>query len=522
MQINELLLKNFGKFHDWQIGLEEGINLIHGENESGKSTIHTFIKGMLFGIERGRGRAAQNDTFSIYEPWENPNYYSGILKFTSGGKHFRIERNFDKYSKKAEIVCIEDGEVLSVEDGDLQMLLGEMDADRYDNTVSMSQRNAQMGESMAAELKNYATNYYTSGNGEIDLNGALEHLKARKKILENEIRMEMSRKQQKREKLEQEVSFVWRDVHHLEEELDRVEEELEYRSEKEEERRKERQKEEEHGKGVMDEIRPEKWRIHPMEILIFALVIIVAVMLFSKPWNYLVAIVLFLAFGLYVWNRMKVGKKQIKTEPEIILEEITQEEEKVPIEKLRWEKAHITEELKEKRIQYDNLGEQLAELDEINERSREYEMKRKAVQMAADHLEQLSGEMRGYLKRDLNEKASAIICEITDGKYTKLVTDEKLHVSLVTNDKLVEIEQVSRGTVEQIYLALRMAVGELLCEEEMPVILDDAFAYYDEERMLQTLKWLKEHKKQVIVFTCQKREEQVMKEAGIAYHKIEL
>ncbi len=522
MQINELLLKNFGKFHDRQIGLEEGINLIHGENESGKSTIHTFIKGMLFGIERGRGRAAQNDTFSIYEPWENPNYYSGILKFTSGGKHFRIERNFDKYSKKAEIVCIEDGEVLSVEDGDLQMLLGEMDADRYDNTVSMSQRNAQMGESMAAELKNYATNYYTSGNGEIDLNGALEHLKARKKILENEIRMEMSRKQQKREKLEQEVSFVWRDVHHLEEELDRVEEELEYRSEKEEERRKERQKEEEHGKGVMDEIRPEKWRIHPMEILIFALVIIVAVMLFSKPWNYLVAIVLFLAFGLYVWNRMKVGKKQIKTEPEIILEEITQEEEKVPIEKLRWEKAHITEELKEKRIQYDNLGEQLAELDEINERSREYEMKRKAVQMAADHLEQLSGEMRGYLKRDLNEKASAIICEITDGKYTKLVTDEKLHVSLVTNDKLVEIEQVSRGTVEQIYLALRMAVGELLCEEEMPVILDDAFAYYDEERMLQTLKWLKEHKKQVIVFTCQKREEQVMKEAGIAYHKIEL
>ena len=159
-----------------------------------------------------------------------------------------------------------------------------------------------------------------------------------------------------------------------------------------------------------------------MEILIFALVIVAAVIILSRPWNYLVAIVLFLAFGLYVWNRMKVGKKQVKTEPEIILEEITQEEEKVPIEKLRWEKAHITEELKEKTIQYDNLGEQLAELDEINEQSREYEMKRQAVQMAAEHLEQLSGAMRGYLKRDLNEKASAIIREITGGKYTKLVT----------------------------------------------------------------------------------------------------
>ena len=80
-----------------------------------------------------------------------------ILKFKSGEKHFRIERNFDKYSKKAELICEEDGEVLSVEDGDLQMLLGEMDAERYDNTVSMSQRNAQMGESIVAELKNYAT-----------------------------------------------------------------------------------------------------------------------------------------------------------------------------------------------------------------------------------------------------------------------------------------------------------------------------------------------------------------------------
>lgn len=52
-------------------------------------------------------------------------------------------------------------------------------------------------------------------------------------------------------------------------------------------------------------------------------------------------------------------------------------------------------------------------MDEINEQSREYEMKRQAVQMAAEHLEQLSGAMRGYLKRDLNEKASAIIREIT-------------------------------------------------------------------------------------------------------------
>lgn len=47
-----------------------------------------------------------------------------------------------------------------------------------------------------------------------------------------------------------------------------------------------------------------------MELLVFALVIVIAVILFSKPWNYLIAIVLFLAFGLYIWNRMKVGKNR--------------------------------------------------------------------------------------------------------------------------------------------------------------------------------------------------------------------
>ena len=64
------------------------------------------------------------------------------------------------------------------------------------------------------------------------------------------------------------------------------------------------------------------------------------------------------------------------------------------------------------------------------------------------------------------------------------------------------------------------ALKEDVHQEDL--VLPNAFAYYDEERMLQTLRWLKEHKKQVIIFTCQTREEQVMKEAGLVYHKIEL
>lgn len=56
MRIRELEIKNFGKFADKNIKAADGIYLFYGENESGKSTIHTFIRGMLFGIDRGRGR----------------------------------------------------------------------------------------------------------------------------------------------------------------------------------------------------------------------------------------------------------------------------------------------------------------------------------------------------------------------------------------------------------------------------------------------------------------------------------
>ena len=181
MRITELVLKNFGRFTDKRIGLTDGINIIYGENESGKSTLHTFLKGMLFGMERKRGRAAATDTFSTYEPWENPNYYAGILRFECGGRHFRLERNFDRYSKGGILLCEDDGEELSLEHGDLEILLGGMTESDYENTVSIGQLRVQTGNTLAAELKNYAANYYATGNSEIDLEGALAILKERKK-----------------------------------------------------------------------------------------------------------------------------------------------------------------------------------------------------------------------------------------------------------------------------------------------------------------------------------------------------
>ena len=223
-----------------------------------------------------------------------------------------------------------------------------------------------------------------------------------------------------------------------------------------------------------------------------------------------------------MWNRMKVSKKQEKTEPERILEEITPQEEKASVEQLVWENKRITEELRDRKTQYENLKEQIEELEEVTDSFREQEKSRAAVQLARDRLEELSAEFQRQMRQSLNQRVSEIIAQITGGKYTKLVVEDSMHVSLICEGRKISGEQVSRGTMEQIYFALRMAAAEFLCEEELPVILDDTFAYYDDVRLANTLKWLAENKKQVLIFTCQNREEQALKKMQIAYTKEEV
>ena len=107
---------------------------------------------MVWNVARDERR--KNDMFSRYEPWENPNYYAGMMRFTCGGRNFRLERHFDRYNKRAEIVCEDDGEELSVEDGDLAMLLGGITEASFENTAAIGRLSAKPGQELAGELKN--------------------------------------------------------------------------------------------------------------------------------------------------------------------------------------------------------------------------------------------------------------------------------------------------------------------------------------------------------------------------------
>ena len=237
MVIRRLKIKNFGKIRDKDMELSPGINVLYGENESGKTTTHTFIRSMFYGVRRLRGKAALNDTYTKYEPWENPNYYCGEMKFESGDKEFLLSRNFDRYGKNETLVCLEDAEELSVKDGDLQMLMGDLSPQIYDDTMAMAQMRVKPGMTLSEELKNYASNYYATGDGELDLAAAIDYLKEQKKESLHEMQKQMEKRQDKREHISQEMSYVWRDIHKLEEEQAHLEEEIEFRKVRERESR---------------------------------------------------------------------------------------------------------------------------------------------------------------------------------------------------------------------------------------------------------------------------------------------
>ena len=100
--------------------------------------------------------------------------------------------------------------------------------------------------------------------------------------------------------------------------------------------------------------------------------------------------------------------------------------------------------------------------------------------------------------------------------------DEDFRMQVNTRERLIPLERLSRGTLEQIYFALRMAAGELLCQEPFPVILDDVFGMYDEERLTSVLHWLEKEQKQIIISTCHKREEEILQREGIPYQRLTL
>ena len=132
-------------------------------------------------------------------------------------------------------------------------------------------------------------------------------------------------------------------------------------------------------------------------------------------------------------------------------------------------------------------------------------------------------KMKNTVTPKFTQELSKNISEITNGKYNKVMFNDEQGLLVETeNGNYVQMSKLSIGTIDQLYLSLRLSMLEDLSEEKMPIMLDEAFAYYDDERLENILKYLNEktNNHQIIIFTCTKREEKLLEKNKINYNKI--
>lgn len=698
MIIKELHPGHFGKFHNVDVELTPGINVIYGKNEAGKSTLHAFVKGMLFGIEKLRGRAGKEDLYVKYQPWDTPGAYQGSMVLTVDGEDYRIIRSFYKKERSIKIIKESTGRELIDAELGVGAIIPKLTESIYRNTISIEQLRAKTEYELAEELKNYITNLSMSKSKEVDVNGAIQYLLEKKKRLEKQLPDEQiaelsselkelqdtlktmdvlsgeltelqrratflenkqkeynrSTNQERMKKvayypailekfkrfmeMKQAAKDMEDKVEGLGEKTKKQASELDSSSTIEAhlkelgELRQKKQEFEEELKVKRQEIEPLLKQGSKSGRVIGAIIVMLGLAISSIPIPFMTIVmrciigIAFLVAGIskYIMTATKEEKNKQKLEDikkecerqifslhsrrhdillnhrvsnesqlmakyndvlknemereqailrkeeyhtaakqyhekadeleyEIIdymkcfvgspeatqecMQELWQEIEefkediigemsaneeehtsiRTQMERIRWTLEANTEcevKLEEKQMEYDESCElREALLEEIE-----------AISLSIQTLKELSTDIHDSFGSTLNQMLSEIVSSISQGEYSSIVVDEKLNVSVLHRGQYVTLDRLSAGTMDQIFLALRLSVASLLFpEENMPILLDDSFALYDDERTKAALRLLAEEtNRQVIIFTCHRREKELLEECKVPYHYVDL
>ena len=611
MRLLELHIDGFGKFHDRTISFNDGINIIYGKNEAGKSTLHTFIRGMLFGIERGRGRAAKNDLYTKYEPWENSGTYEGWLRLEKDGTIYRIERRFRKENKSLKIINETKGLEEEATPAFISGLLDGLTETMYNNTISIGQLKSATEDGMVTELKNYIANMNTTGNISLNITKATAFLRNQKRSLEAGLIPEASR----------EFTSLLAEIRNVEAEIAGPEYENQLAAyqnmrtqvkgliDNTQTQKKDLDEKLANGKKVLsdngftdrasvDAMSSDAERLYSeyntlngecnkksrkvlsglTAVLGVAGLGAAATLGYFNLTAYLpvcgaaaTAAVIFFIISLFILQKDKeyhrlfdntsselgallarhLGDSAVsedamnafrarmgefsklcdmvaQSEAEIrkFLEDLSNLQTKQAgcsemIEKqqrTQWELEKKLEHLSNCKNKAKALKRTLAENDRIHDEI-------VAIDLAHETMADLSSSIRDSFGLYLNKEASQYITGITGGIYDSMSIDENLNVFLNTKAKLVPLENVSSGTMDQVYLALRLAAAKLLqgSGSGFPLIFDDSFTQYDDERLKTALEWLASaYGGQIIIFTCHRREAQMLRARQVEFQLIEM
>lgn len=192
-------------------------------------------------------------------------------------------------------------------------------------------------------------------------------------------------------------------------------------------------------------------------------------------------------------------------------------EKNIELHRLELDKENILPKLEE-------LAENEEKLTYNKEIYEELKEKNNAINLAKQALETAYQKMKNDVTPKFTQKLSENINNITNGKYNKVIINEEDGIIIeLPNGEYKNANTLSVGTIQQLYMAFRLSIIEDISNENMPIILDEVFAFYDNRRLKDSIKNISENYEknhQIILFTCTDREEKILQELNLKYNKI--
>lgn len=611
MKVEEIKINAFGTLKNKEINLSDKINIIHGKNESGKSTLLTYIKTAFYGISRNKNGKEISD-YDKYKPWSGEEF-SGKIKYTlDNGEQFEIFRDFNKKNPKIYNAKLEDvTNQFNIDKKEGSQFFFEqvgIDENIFTSTIMAEQQEVKLSEQRQNILIQKIANIAGTGNSNMSYNKAKDRLNKKQldevgtertqgkpiNILKNKIKNieqilgKLNLYKENKSIIEQNKIKLKNKIQEQEQRKELIKQISELNGkiiiETEKANYKRNIKEEKESK--IQELINEKNKLiqenknnktnNKLFIIIFfvliSLLIANIVIIKNEFITYTTLILVGAEIVIYYLAKAQKEKRKkevlknntdlintkielLEKEKEVIEEEIKTEENELKAEKEHIKNKYnielydienskndleqITNEINEGKIKLNTLeieekgiSSQLEELitlqeehENLSEQLKEIEQKNYEINLAKEFLEKAYEKMKTNITPKFTENLSQTIKNITNDKYSKVnINNENGLIIEMQNGEYVSAEKLSIGTIDQLYLSLRMSMVEEISKEKMPIILDEAFAYYDDERLENILKYLIErfNNHQLIIFTCTNREKEILNKLNYKFNNIEL
>lgn len=625
MRIDKLKINGFGKIKNKEIELKDGINIIYGENESGKSSLLKFVSSMFYGLSKNKNGKEIPD-FDRYKPWYNDEF-SGKISYTlDNGESFEVYREFKKknpviYNSRKEDISKE-FTVDKTKGIDFFAEQTGIDEETFYNTAITEQEGLKLSKASQNSIIHKISNMVSTGDDSISYKKTIDKIGKRFNeevgtertsqrpinVVNDKIRRLMGEKQSLA--MYKEGSFDNTEQKNILRK-DEQKEELERKFLKELKQMQDNNKiknaeinfnrklEDEYNQKINElnkkiessenENIAEKINLNSYYIACVILFVIFAILMVINP-NKLINLLLVIPIVLILIKskieREKFDKKikekednkyqKIESEIEIlkenrekqkrealekeaILDQEIDKENRELIEKyseyltmdfmedalsmdiyeiernidqkenrintIRFKIQNLENDTKHVNEKIENLAKIEESLQSAEEEKTELLSLAKSYNIAKECMEKAYEQMKNNISPRFTQNLCDIISKVSNGRYKNVVLtdDEGLNVE-IQNGSYVPAYRLSTGTIDQMYLSLRLSALNEISGESLPIILDEAFAYFDDERLANVLKYFKANfeESQIILFTCSKREIDILEKLNIEYNVINL